>query len=335
MKFSPPQKTPYYWFLCAATLLLVMSILFLFGSASELSGSATELKNLTVEMPKLEDYVTNQKFDFNLKGPSRRLKAGDIPKLVDDAMAPINADDAINKTFQYFAEFENKRSAPVLTLVIPTVSAVTPGSPADLAGIKAGDTISFVGGAKIESVMGFYLALGEKPGADLVLKLVRNKKDPMTFNLRATGGTTLTPDNCGIGFSVPADSVYLGERDIKRLAEQYKANSLNRIAIDWRQASANNLMMMAKRLSLMPKLVSDSSAGNAAQIRFADLLAWQHKKMLENIDAYFSQRRKIENRNVVTLGSLGDSVLAFVSSLVIFAMALLLFVYQRKVGRKK
>jgi hypothetical protein len=65
------------------------------------------------------------------------------------------------------------------------------------------------------------------------------------------------------------------------------------------------------------------------------LLAWQHKKMLENIDAYFSQRRKIENRNVVTLGSLGDSVLAFVSSLVIFAMALLLFMYQRKVGRKK
>ena len=53
-------------------------------------------------MPSLEDYVTNQKFDFNLKGVSRRLKAGDIPKLVDDAMAPINADDAINKTFQYF-----------------------------------------------------------------------------------------------------------------------------------------------------------------------------------------------------------------------------------------
>jgi len=37
----------------------------------------------------------------------------------------------------------------------------------------------------------------------------------------------------------------------------------------------------------------------------------------------------------VTLGSLGDSVLAFVSSLVIFAMALLLFMHQRKVVRKK
>ena len=335
MKFLPTQKTPYYWFLCAATLLLLMSILFLFGSASELSGSATELKNLKVEMPSLEDYVTNQKFDFNLKGVSRRLKAGDIPKLVDDAMAPINADDAINKTFQYFAEFENKRSAPVLTLVIPSISVVTQGSPADLAGIKVGDVISFVGGTKIESVMGFYLALSEKPAADVALKIVRNKKDPMTFNLRVTGGATLTPDNCGIGFSVPADSVYLGERDIKRLAEQYKVNFLNLIAVDWRLASSNNLMIMAKRLSLVPKSLSDNSAGSAAQIRSADVLVWQHKKMLENIDAYFSQRRKIENRNVVTLASLGDSVLAFVSSLVIFAMALFLFMHQRKVSGKK
>jgi len=263
------------------------------------------------------------------------LKAADIPKLSDDAIIPVGLDEAVNRAFQFFAEFENKRFKPILTVTLPVIESVESGSPAEVAGLKSGDIVLFVNSAKIESVMGFYLALNEKPTSEVALKLLRNKRDNISVVMRIAGRVPMNDSNCGIKFVTPADAVYLTEQETKRQADLYRRDMLSAIPIDWRADAANSLMQTAKRLNLIAKGVIDPSGANPAKVQSKDVLVWHHKKFLENIDSYFSQRRKLENRSTSYLTVMGDAVVGFVSSLLIAAIALGLFWYQRQVSGKK
>ena len=309
----------------------------LLGAASELSNASADLKNLRVVSPNLEDFVNTQSIDFRLNNNSsqRRLKPTDIPKLADDAIVPVGLDEAVNRAFQFFAEFENKRFKPILTVTLPVIESVEPGSPAEVAGLKSGDIVLFVNSAKIESVMGFYLALNEKPTSEVTLKLLRNKRDNISVVMRIAGRVPMNDSNCGIKFVTPADAVYLTEQETKRQADLYRRDMLSAIPIDWRADAANSLMQTAKRLNLIAKGVIDPSGANAAKVQSKDVLVWHHKKFLENIDSYLSQRRKLENRSTSYLTVMGDAVVGFVSSLLIATIALGLFWYQRQVSGKK
>ena len=309
----------------------------LLGAASELSNASADLKNLRVVSPNLEDFVNTQSIDFRLNNNSsqRRLKPTDIPKLADDAIVPVGLDEAVNRAFQFFAEFENKRFKPILTVTLPVIESVESGSPAEVAGLKSGDIVLFVNSAKIESVMGFYLALNEKPTSEVTLKLLRNKRDNISVVMRIAGRVPMNDSNCGIKFVTPADAVYLTEQETKRQADLYRRDMLSAIPIDWRADAANSLMQTAKRLNLIAKGVIDPSGANAAKVQSKDVLVWHHKKFLENIDSYLSQRRKLENRSTSYLTVMGDAVVGFVSSLLIAAIALGLFWYQRQVSGKK
>ena len=334
-RLSRAQRNIYFWFLAFASFLVIVSLMTLLGAASELSNSSVELKNLKVASPSLEDFVNTQNIDFRLNNNQRRLKSTDIPKLVDDAIVPVALDEAVNRAFQFFAEFENKRFKPILTVTLPVIESVEPGSPAEIAGVKSGDIVLYVNSAKIESVMGFYLVLNEKPSSEVALKLLRNKRENVSVVMRIAGRTPMNDSNCGVKFVTPADAVYLTEQETKRQADYYRRDMLSAIPIDWRTEAANNLMQSAKRLNLIAKSVIDPSGANPAKVQSKDVLAWQHKKFLENIDTYFSQRRKIENRSASYLTSMGDAVVGFVCSLFIFAIALGLYWYQGRVSGKK
>jgi C-terminal processing protease CtpA/Prc len=317
--------------------MLFFSLATLLTSAAELSSSSSELKNLKVVMPNLEEFVSYQAVDFRLNNStlnSRKLKPSDIPKLADSAIVAVSLDDAVNRAFQYFAEFENKLSAPILTVTLPTVESLEAGSPADLAGVKPGDLITHVGSNKIESVMGYYQALNEKPSTEVSLKLLRGKQNTISVVLKNSNKAVITESNNGIKFAGPLDVIYLTERDSKRMADQYRRDMLSAISIDWRAEAANNLMQNAKRLNLIAKGLVDPS-GSTTKIQTKDVLNWQHKKVLEAIDAYFSQRRKIENKNAFYLSGIGDAVVGFVCSLIIFLIAVALFWYQRQMVGKK
>ena len=332
------QKGIYFWFLAFSSLLLFISLASLLGAAGELSSSSTDLKNLKVAMPNLEEYVSYQAIDFRLNNSTlntRRLKPSDIPKLADDAIVLVSLDDAVNRAFQYFSEFENKRSGPILSVTLPTIESVEPGSPADIAGVKPGDLVLFVSSIKIESVMGYYQALNEKLSSETSLKLLRNRQNNISVVMKNPARTPITGGNSGIKFAIPAEAVYLTEQDSKRMAEQYRREMLPAISVDWRTEAANNLMQNAKRLNLISKGVIDPSGSSPVKLQAKDILNWQHKKVLEGIDAYFSQRRKIENKNAFYLTGMGDAVVGFVCSLVIFVIAGALFWYQRRLAGKK
>jgi hypothetical protein len=307
----------------------------LLGAASELSNSSVELKNLKVASPSLEDFVNTQNIDFRLNNNQRRLKAADIPKLADDAIVPVGLDEAVNRAFQFFAEFENKRSASLLTVELPTVESIEPGSPAEAAGIKPGDLILTVSATKIESVLGFYLALNEKSSPDVSVKLLRNKKDIFTVVMRMADRSIITGSNCGVKFILPGDVVYLTEVETRRLAEQYRRDVLPTIPVDWRAEVANDLMQISRRLNAIAKNVIDPSGLNPVKLQTKDVVAWHSKKVTENIDVYFSQRRKIEAKNVSYMTGIGDAFVGFVCSVFIFSVALALFWYQRRASDKK
>lgn len=338
IKFPRTQKGLYFWFLAFSSLLLFFSLATLLTAAGELSSSSSDLKNLKVSMPNIEEFVSYQAIDFRLNNSTlntRRLKPSDIPKLADDAIVPVSLDDAVNRAFQYFAEFENKRSAPILTVTLPTVDSVEPGSPADIAGVKHGDLVIYVGSNKIESIMGYYQALNEKLSSEVSLKLLRGKQNTVSVVMKSLVKSPITESNSGIKFEIPAEVIYLTERDSKRMADQYRREMLPAISVDWRVDAANNLMQSAKRLNLIAKGVFDPSNPSSAKIQTKDVLNWQHKKVLEAIDSYFSQRRKIENKNAFYLTGMGDAVVGFVCSLIIFLIALALYWYQRRVAGKK
>ncbi len=337
IQFPRTQKGLYFWFLAFSSLLLFFSLATLLGAAAELSSSSSDLKNLKVTMPNLEEYVSYQAIDFRLNNSTlntRRLKPSDVPKLAEDAIIPVNLDDAVNRAFQYFTEFENKRSGPILTITLPTVESVEPGSPADVAGVKPGDLVQYVSSIKIESVMGYYQALNEKLSSETSLRLLRNKQNNISVAMKNPSRTPITGGNSGIRFAVPPEAVYLTEQDSKRMAEQYRREMLPVISVDWRTEAANNLMQNAKRLNLISKGVIDLTGSSPVKLQSKDVLNWQHKKVLESVDAYFSQRRKIENKNAFYMTGMGDAVVGFVCSLVIFGIAGFLFWYQRRLAGK-
>ena len=308
----------------------------LLGAASELSSSSDELKNLKVTGPNLEDFVKTQSIDFRLNNNNnqRRLRAVDIPKLADDAIVPVGLDEAVNRAFQFFAEFENKRFKPILDVTLPVVESVDPASPAGLAGIKPGDIVTYLNAVKIESVTGFYFALNDRPAAEVTLKLLRNKKDAISVVMRIAGKAPINDSNVGLRFVTPLDAVYYTEQETKRQVDQYRREMLSAIPIDWRADAANNLMQNAKRLNLIARAIIDPSGANPAKIQSREVLAWQHKKYLENVEVYFSQKWKIERRSADHLTGMGDAVVALICSLFIFAIAFGLFWYQQQLPGK-
>lgn len=241
----------------------------------------------------------------------------------------------MNRAFQFFSEFENKRSASLLALELPTVESIELGSPAEAAGIKPGDLILSVNATKIESALGFYLALNEKISADVNVKLLRNKKDSLTVVMRMADRSTITGSNCGIKFTLPGDVIYLTEVETKRLAELYRRDVLSTIPVDWRAEVSNDLMQIARRLNAIAKNVIDPAGVNPVRIQTKDVVIWHGKKVTENIDIYFSQRRKIEAKNVSYMTGIGDAFVGFVCSVLIFAVALAIFWYQRRESGKK
>jgi hypothetical protein len=322
--------------LAFSSFLVVVSLMTLLGAASELSSSSDELKNLKVTGPNLEDFVKTQSIDFRLNNNNnqRRLRAVDIPKLADDAIVPVGLDEAVNRAFQFFAEFENKRFKPILDVTLPVVESVDPASPAGLAGIKPGDIVTYLNAVKIESVTGFYFALNDRPAAEVTLKLLRNKKDAISVVMRIAGKAPINDSNVGLRFVTPLDAVYYTEQETKRQVDQYRREMLSAIPIDWRADAANNLMQNAKRLNLIARAIIDPSGANPAKIQSREVLAWQHKKYLENVEVYFSQKWKIERRSADHLTGMGDAVVALICSLFIFAIAFGLFWYQRQLPGK-
>jgi hypothetical protein len=323
--------------LAFASFLVVASLMALLGSASELSNSSDELKNLKVTGPNLEDFVKTQSIDFRLNNNNnqRRLRAADIPKLADDAIVPVSLDDAVNRAFQFFSEFENKRFKPILDVTLPVVESVDPASPAGLAGIKPGDIVTYLNAVKIESVTGFYFALNDRPASEIALKVLRNKRETISVVMRIAGKGPINDSNCGLRFVTPPDAVYYTEQETKRQADQYRREMLSAIPIDWRADAANNLMQNARRLNLIARGLIDPSGTNPAKIQSKEVLAWQHKKYLENVDIYFSQKWKIERVSAAYLTGMGDAVVGLVCSLFIFAIAFGLFWYQRQLPGKK
>lgn len=349
------KKTVHSWFLGFASLLLAIALGVLFSAASDLTDASMQFNALTVKQPRFADFVGPQRYDMLMKKATKRPTANPAQKAnteaakspIDPAKAPpeppkaanppadqpLALDAAIQRTFEFFSEYENKLSKPSLQIIKPVVAAIETGSPAEQSGIKVGDTILTVGGTKLESVMGFYLALSDKPSPELSLRVLRDKRE-LNIILRSPKGIIFHGNNTGIKFALPEDVFYITEQDAKRLAEQYKNDFMSTIPADWRADAANNLMQMARQLNNLGTEMVDLNNAKPIRIKSSDLIAWQHKRWSESLEDYFSQRRLLENKVIEILGSFGDAISGLVAALLFFGIALLSFLYNRSFRHK-
>lgn len=329
------------WFLGFASVLLVIALGVLFKSAGDLTEAAVNFKNLTVKQPRFADFVGAQRYELLLKKASKRPVNNlteKVPASEVKASTPVSAQrldqgQAVQKAFEFFADYENKLSKPDLQIIKPVVAALEPGSFAELAGVKLGDSILSIGQTKLESVMGFYSALSEKPTAEFAMRISRDKRELNLF-VRASKGISFTGNNTGIKFALPQELVYITEQDAKKLAEQYKADFMATIPSDWRTDVTNNLMQMAQQLSNLGKEFVDLNSAKPVRVKTSDLIVWQHKRWIESLEDYFSQRRVLESKVIDILSGLGDAASGFVAALLLFGIALLSYLYSRSSRQK-
>jgi len=79
----------------------------------------------------------------------------------------------------------------------PVVGAVTPGSPAERAGIQRGDRILTVGGDQVDTWDDLFIAVGTRPDRDVSLTLLRGGQT-QTVNVRPVAETRFEIGNIGV-----------------------------------------------------------------------------------------------------------------------------------------
>jgi len=336
------KRSIHVWFLGFASVLLAIALGVLFNAAGDLTEAAVNFKNLIVKQPRFADFVGPQRYELLMKKISKRPPNNLTEKTpaAEPVKAPtpvgdqrLELDPAVQKAFEFFADYENKLSRPSLQIIKPVVAALEPGSFAELSGVKQGDTILSVGETKLESVIGFYSALSEKSASELAMRVSRDKRELNLF-IRGSKGMIFSGNNTGIKFALPQDVIYITEQDAKKLAQQYKADFMSTIPADWRADAANNLMQMAQQLSNLGKEIVDLNSAKPIRVKSSDLIAWQHKRWTESLEDYFSQRRILENKVIDILSGLGDAVSGFVAALLLFGIALLSYLYSRSSRQK-
>ncbi len=340
------KRSIHGWFLGFSSILLIAALGVLFSAASDLTEAALQFGNLTVKQPRFADFVGLQRYELMMKKMANKNKRANLVAaqkgtVVEEAPKALPAvgeqrlelNQAVQKGFEFFADYENKLSKLELQFIKPVVAAIEPGSPAESSGVKIGDTILMIGDTKIESVMGFYSALADRAKAEIPLRVIRDKRELNLF-LRNFKGNIFSGNNTGIKFALPEDVIYITEQDAKKLAEQFKNDFLSTIPADWRTDAANNLMQMARQLSDFGTEMIDLNNSKPIRVKSSDLIAWQHKRWTVGLEDYFSQRRLLENKVIETLSDLGDALSGLVAALFLFGIALLSYQYRRSSQEK-
>ena len=336
---SLPSSLPIK-FLAVSVIMFAIALLFLLNVSFKMVSVSKAYKAVELSPPKLEDYFPN------LSVPEKKESADSKKELTIDeaevsksATAKVLEVDkvlAIDKTFEYLSRFENNRSKKILLATKPVIAGLKRGSLAEEAGLQLGDLIVKVNNDRIESVMGYYLATTNKPSSEIEIEFERGGKS-MTKKMNSTSSKALNSNNTGIMFLIPSGANYVTKEETVKLAEQYRAEFLSAIPLDWQNNFAYNLMRMAQRVNNEGLALATSNTPETYPIyKFAssDFLLWQHQQYLESIETFFSKRREQEGKVIESLSSLGDALTGLAGGLLFFLCAFLYYFFSIRAERR-
>lgn len=324
-------------FMLAAAILLIIALLFLLSASFKIVSSTSELNHVELTPPSMEDYFPNLKssvktdaLDSSEKILSRDHDESD--KSTSSNNFELDTEQALEKAFEFLAKFENKRSQQTLMSVKPVVSNIRKSSPAEDAGLQIGDVIYRVNGAPIESVLGYYLSIADKPGFELVLDVDRKGKS-IPLKLLPNGNKPLTATTAGVIFVIPGGMAYVTQEEAKKLSTQYQESFLNMVPINRQKLFANNLLKMTQKISLEGQILTITRTPEnypISKFSTAEFLQWHHQKFMSALDEYVEKRAEKQAHILSSLNGLADALTGLAAAAIAFICTVLYYAFFAK-----
>lgn len=317
-----PQPRPMsHWMLIAFLAALALALCWLGYAGYKLHAATVAQHHISMNVPDFEAYLASRPLPPEVRKAQEAKKKQHATKATDahaakatDAHAPkkaanVEPRELIEHAFANFAQFENGRAEFPLRKHEAVVTNVQPGSPAQVAGIVAGDLITAVNGKPAGFLWDVFVQLSAKPASTAELEIKRGDAASVAI-LKAPANSTIDAGNSGLLFDLPENLHYMGPNDVVELARQFSNRFLDSVPTEWRKEYAGNVDLYSQQLSQRITEQSTMKPEDPLYLRVDQMLVWHHETFMQAVERHSSEERDAENQVGAALDRLGSAVLA-------------------------
>lgn len=311
----PPQPRPMsHWMLMVFLAALALALSWLAYAGYKLHAATVAQHHITLRIPDFEAYLASRPLppevrkaqeEKEKKKPRAKSKVEHAPKQA----ANVEPRALIEHAFGNFAQFENGRAEFPLRKREAVVTNVQPGSPAQVAGIVAGDLIVSVNGKPAGFLWDVFVQLSAKPASTAEIEIKRGENVSVAI-LKAPPNGLIDTATSGLLFDLPENLHYMGPNDVVELARQFSNRFLDSVPTEWRKEYAGNVDLYSQQLAERITEQSTMKPDDPLYLRVDQMLVWQHENFMQNVERYSSEERDAENHVGAALDRLGSAVLA-------------------------
>jgi hypothetical protein len=314
---KPPQPRPLaQWMLMVFLAALALALCWLAYAGYQLHAATSAQNSILMKVPGFEGFIASR--------PSPDADAKKKPKA--EAARPqkqaalVEPRALIEHAFSNFAQFENSRAEFPLRKREAIIASVQPGSPAQLAGIMAGDLIVSINGKPAGYLWDVFVQLSTKPTNSVEIEIKRND-EVARASMQAAAGAFVDTNSSGLLFDLPEGLNYMGPNDIVELARQFSTRFLDAVPNEWRTDYAGNVDLYSQQLTERIAEQAALKSTDPRYLRVDQLLVWQHENFMQALERLASEQRSAENQVGRALDRLGSAVLATAIAMLLALLA--------------
>jgi hypothetical protein len=310
----PVPRSIEEWCLIISLCLMASMACWLVVAGSTLARVSSYLSHIEFRPPSFQMYLAT------LPGKTPP-DGGDVLPLTASEIAAVNTLAAIERAFESIRQFENARAEFRLGKAKSVLSGVTPGSPAQQAGLQKGDELITIWGKPAGSVWEFFTAVAANgaPSAEVELK---RGETVFRATLMQGSGAQLDLGNMGAQIDVPDGVRYLGPGDARRLAEDFIRGYVESVSPEWRKAYAASLDSFMRALSKRVEDQKARSPRDPAYLRSELMLVWHHEAFTAELERLRSKSAEATQAVAAAMSGLGRAAAGLATTILLALVSL-------------